>query len=441
MCPSRYESWGRFPTAKHEAIELRWRDENLPLPNIAEQSALPYGNGRSYGDVCLNDGGLLFDCRGLDRFISFDSDAGLLRCEAGVLLSEILALSVPRGWFLSVTPGTQFVTVGGAIANDVHGKNHHREGTFGCHIRSFELLRTDGTRLLCSPQQNADWYAATIGGLGLTGVIVSAEIQLKPVQSALLEQETIRFGDLSEFFVLSDESDKKFEYTAAWIDCLGRGSTLGRGLFTRANHVESDSNRQPPAPRTCLSVPFDSPVTLVNNWSIRLFNSLYYRAHSNGNKPNRQHYANFMYPLDRIQHWNRIYGRSGFLQYQCVIPRRDAADAIAELLRRISSARTGSFFSVIKMFGDRTSPGYLSFPQPGATLALDFPNRGAGTLRLLEDLDAVTRQAGGAVYAAKDSCMSAESFQAYYPQWQRLIPFIDPRLSSGFWRRVTTDVG
>ena len=439
MCPIRYESWGRFPTAKHEAIELRWRDENLPLPNTAEQSALPYGNGRSYGDVCLNDGGLLFDCRGLDRFISFDSDTGILRCEAGVLLSEILALSVPRGWFLLVTPGTEFVTVGGAIANDVHGKNHHREGTFGCHIRQFELLRTDGTRLICSPQQNADWYAATIGGLGLTGVIVWAEIQLKPVHSAILEQETVRFGNLSDFFSLSDTSDKEYEYTAGWIDCLGRGGNLGRGLFTRANHVESGSGQPPRATRRRLSVPFDSPVALVNSWSIRLFNSLYYRTHSITRKQKR-HFADFLYPLDRIHHWNRIYGRSGFMQYQCVIPRQDATDAIAEMLLRISSARTGSFFSVIKMFGDRTSPGYLSFPQPGATLALDFPNRGTSTLRLLDELDSITRQAGGAVYAAKDSCMSAESFQAYYPQWRRLIPFVDPRLSSGFWRRVTTDV-
>jgi FAD/FMN-containing dehydrogenase len=356
------------------------------------------------------------------------------------MLSDILALCVPHGWFLPVTPGTQFVTVGGAIANDVHGKNHHCEGTFGCHVRQFELLRTDGTRLLCSPQENTDWYAATIGGLGLTGVIVWAEIQLKSIRSAMLNQETVRFGSLGEFLALSDESDSEFEYTAGWLDCLGRGDDLGRGLFIRANHGDTDTGQPLQVSKRRMSVPFVSPVALVNVWSVRLFNSLYFRVHSIDRKPKWRHYSEFLYPLDRIHHWNRIYGRRGFMQYQCVIPRQNAADAITELLLRISSARTGSFFSVIKMFGDRTSPGYLSFPQPGATLALDFPNQGASTLRLLDELDTVTRQAGGAVYAAKDSRMSAESFQVYYPQWRRLIPFIDPRLSSGFWRRVTADI-
>jgi FAD/FMN-containing dehydrogenase len=440
MKPMRYESWGRYPTAEHEAINLRWRDEQLPIPDTVERLALPYGNGRSYGDVCLNDGGLLFDCRGLDRLIAFDTDNGILRCEAGALLADILALSVPHGWFLPVTPGTQFVTVGGAIANDVHGKNHHRNGTFGCHIRQFELLRTDGTRLLCSPQQNTDWFAATIAGLGLTGVIMWAEIQLYPVRGAVLIQETVQFGNLGEFLALSDASDSKFEYTAGWVDCLGRGGDLGRGLFIRANHGDADAGRLRQVPKRHVSMPFVAPAALVNVWSVRLFNAMYYRAHLIRRKPEQRHYSDFLYPLDRIHHWNRIYGRRGFMQYQCVVPRKNAVDAIAEMMLLIASARAGSFFSVIKIFGDKASPGLLSFPKPGATLALDFPNRGASTLQLLDELDVVTRQAGGAVYAAKDSRMSAESFQAYYPQWRRLIPFIDPRLSSGFWRRVTTDI-
>jgi FAD/FMN-containing dehydrogenase len=437
MSSSHYESWGRFPTAEHEAVKLRWRGDNLPLPDSTERLALPYGNGRSYGDVCLNDGGLLLDCRGLDRFIAFDEDRGILRCEAGVQLSTILELCVPRGWFLSVTPGTQYVTVGGAIANDVHGKNHHREGTFGCHVRSFELLRTDGTRLLCSPQQNPEWYGATIGGLGLTGVIMWAEIQLKPIRSVFLAQETIRFQNLSEFFTLSDASDDGFEYTAGWVDCLGRGANLGRGLFTRANHENSDLGQLSLKSSRRISVPERLPVRLVNHWSIYLFNTVYFAAHSIGPTVARKHYSSFLYPLDQILHWNRIYGRKGLVQFQCVIPTQQAADAIAELLERISSARTGSFLCVIKMFGNKASPGLLSFPKPGATLALDFPYQGNTTLRLLDDLDAITRQGNGTIYPAKDSHMSAESFQAYFPQWQSLIPFIDLRLSSGFWRRVT----
>lgn len=437
MRPKRYESWGRFPAATHRAVELRWRDEDLPLPDMTEKTALPYGNGRSYGDVCLNDGGLLLDCRGLDRFIMFDSDQGVLRCESGLLLAEILAFCVPRGWFLPVTPGTQYITVGGAIANDVHGKNHHRAGTFGCHVLSFELLRTDGKRMLCSPQENADWYAATIGGLGLTGVIVWCEIQLKPVHGTVLEQETICFANLDEFLAMSDASDDEFEYTAGWVDSTARAGNIGRGLLTRSNHVDSEPQESPQARRRRLSMPFVSPVALVNTWSIRVFNTLYYRAHSARLNRVRRHYSDLLYPLDHIGNWNRIYGRKGFLQYQCVIPRPDAADALAELLLRISAAGTGSFLSVIKGFGTRVSPGLLSFPRPGATLALDIPNRGAKTLRLFDELDTVTQRAGGTVYAAKDSRMSAESFQAYYPEWQRLVPYIDPLLSSSFWRRVT----
>jgi len=438
MTDRRYQSWGRYPKVEQQAVRLHWRDNALPQAGHEGKTFLPFGNGRSYGDSCLNDGGVVIDCRGLDRFIHFDADQGTLRCEAGVLLSDVLELIVAKGWFLPVTPGTRFVTVGGAIANDVHGKNHHRDGTFGGHIRCFELLRTDGTRLLCSPKDNADWFGATIGGLGLTGVITWAEVRLKAIASPYIDQEIIRYRNLSDFFRLSAESDTEFDYTMAWIDCLAKGRSLGRGLFIRGNHAERKGGRQPRAPSRRITFPVDPPFSLVNGLSLRLFNAIYYRKQLPSRKRVLVHYEPFFYPLDAVFEWNRIYGSKGFLQYQCVVPPENGEAAIREILERIALAGTGSFLAVLKVFGNVYSPGLLSFPRPGVTLTLDFPNRDQ-TRDLLDRLDEVTRAAGGAVYPAKDSRMSAESFRAYYPRWKELVPFIDPRFSSSFWRRVTVE--
>jgi FAD/FMN-containing dehydrogenase len=382
---------------------------------------------------------LLLDVRGLDRYIAFDPAAGVLRCEAGVLLAEILELTVPRGWFLPVTPGTKFVTVGGAIANDVHGKNHHRAGTFGRHVRRFELLRSDGARLHCSPNEHPDWYRSTIGGLGLTGVVLWAEIALKPIANPYVDVETIRFGNLDEFFRLSDESDRDFEYTVSWIDCLARGRSLGRGLFMRANHAAALCPERPTPPRRRFAFPLEPPVSLVNGVTLKPFNALYYHRKRKRRQRTTVHYDPFFYPLDAIDHWNRLYGPSGFLQYQCVVPALDGRASIREILNRITAARSGSFLSVLKVFGDVSSPGILSFPRPGITLALDFPNRGRKTLALLESLDQVVREAGGAVYPAKDARMSGHSFKQYFPQWEILQRYRDPQFSSSFWRRVTGD--
>jgi FAD/FMN-containing dehydrogenase len=396
---------------------------------------LPFGNGRSYGDSCLNDGGLLLDMRGLDRLISFDRQRGLICCEAGVLLGEILDLAVPAGWFLPVSPGTKFVTVGGAIANDVHGKNHHRAGSFGCHVTRFELLRSDGSRRICSPAENPEWFGATIGGLGLTGVILWAEIRLQPVAGAAMDTETIRFADLAGFFRLTDESDAGFAYTVAWVDCVSRGKSLGRGVFTRANHAAHDPRPVRP-PRRSPGIPVELPAPIVTDTFVRTFNAWYYR------RPRRRrgcvHYDSFLYPLDRIRDWNRMYGRCGFFQYQCVVGPSSGRDAVAELLSRIARAGGGSFLAVLKVFGSIPSPGLLSFPRPGITLALDFPNHGTKTLQLLDGLDQVVRTSGGAVYPAKDARMSAESFRDYFPRWRSFCEYLDPAFSSGFWRRVAS---
>jgi FAD/FMN-containing dehydrogenase len=427
-----YESWGLYPPLPQKAVALSWRDQGWPS---VEGQVLPRGNGRSYGDSCLIENGTLIDARGLDRFIDFDRDSGRLACESGVLLGDILEVAVPQGWFLPVTPGTRLVTVGGAIANDVHGKNHHRQGSFGDHVLSLELLRSDGSRILCGPQREADWFAATVGGLGLTGLITQAELQLIRVPGPWLEVETIRFAGLDEFFALAAESDATHDYTVAWIDCVASGEALGRGLFIRANPARPPVEADLKVPRRGLSVPFTPPLSPVNSLSLRLFNELYWRRP----RPRRelQHYLAYFYPLDAIGDWNRLYGRRGFLQHQSVVPPQAAPAAIRSMLERIAESGTGSFLAVLKTFGDRRGRGLLSFAQPGTTLALDFPMRGAATLSLLDRLDALVTDAGGAVYPAKDARMSAETFRRGFPDWQRLEARRDPKVTSAFWRRVT----
>ena len=428
-----YASWGRYPKATPAAVyRAHWTDEDLPS---GSHSLLPYGNGRSYGDSCLNDGGALLDMRGLDRVLNFDRSMGTLRCEAGVLLADILSLVVPMGWFLPVTPGTRFVTVGGAIANDVHGKNHHRTGTFGQHILCLALRRSDQGIVLCSPTGNAELFHATVGGLGLTGAILWADIRLRPIANSAVDSESIQFASLEAFFDLSEESDRDYEYTVAWIDCLARGKSLGRGLFMRGNHA-APQKRPPSPPRKTHTFPIEPPFPLVNAWSLRVFNSLYYRKQMARMQRAITHYEPFFYPLDGILHWNRMYGHQGFFQYQCVVPSDSAKESIRALLETIATAKSGSFLAVLKVFGDRRSPGLLSFPRPGATLALDFPNQGQRTLDLLDNLDKIVASSGGAVYPAKDARMSGKHFRQYYPRWEEFQLHIDPCFSSSFWRRV-----
>ncbi len=437
MGGQQYQSWGRYPKVNQQAVSMFWRQESLPLDGFEEKTFLPYGNGRSYGDSCLNDGGVLIDTRPLNRFIHFDAENGILRCEAGVLLNEILHLILPKGWFIPVSPGTQFVTLGGAIANDIHGKNHHTAGTFGCHVNCLELLQSDGTRRLCSLEENPDWFSATIGGLGLTGLITWVEIKLKKVNNPFIDQETIRFSNLKEFFQISADSDSDFEYTVAWVDCLARGDALGRGVFFRGNHAQSGTSKQPSPPRLRFTFPVDPPFSLVNQLSLKAFNFAFYNKQRKKSQKAIVHYAPFFYPLDSIEHWNRMYGPKGFFQYQFVVPHAGGPEATAEILGRIADSGLGSFLAVLKIFGDKKSPGLLSFPRPGITLALDFPNQGKKTFDLMDRLDDVVRSAKGTIYPAKDARMSKENFQVFYPQWQEICPYIDPRFSSSFWRQVS----
>jgi FAD/FMN-containing dehydrogenase len=436
--PKQPQSWGRYPKVQHSQVQpIYWRNE-LPDFSKLEQPVLPYAYGRSYGDSCLNEGGISLDVSYLRRFISFDQEKGLLRCEAGVSLAEILEVMVPRGWFLPVTPGTRFVSVGGAIANDIHGKNHHRAGTFGCHVTRFELLRSNGERLICSPDQNKDLFCATIGGLGLTGIILWAEFHLRPIVNPYIDMDHIRFSSLDEFLEISSESDQHYEYTMSWVDLLIGGKNLCRGIFMRGNHNQSKALASKPVKkRLPLAIPFNFPPFALNTLTVRAFNELYYHAQFSKKVHKVVPYDPFFYPLDSIHDWYRMYGKRGFLQYQFVVPFAGGRETMSEILGRIRRSGEGSFLTVLKEFGSMQSPGMLSFPRPGLTLALDFAFGGQKTLQLLDELDKIVLQSGGAVYPAKDARMSAESFQAFFPKWKEFAQYIDPHFSSSFWRRVT----
>jgi FAD/FMN-containing dehydrogenase len=432
----RFESWGRYPVLEADLLPLHWAAD-FPPKSLPATAMLPVGAGRSYGDVCLLDRGTLLATRGLDRLLHFDAETGSLCCEAGVTLAEILEFAVPRGFFLSVTPGTKYVTLGGAIANDIHGKNHHIVGTFGSHVVQFELIRSDGTRLQCSPTENAEWFSATIGGMGLTGLITRAEIRLRRIVSRKIRYQGTKFVGVDEFVALSQASTD-VEYTVAWIDCVARGRNFARGIFMQGDH----SDRPEPmasskAPK--LKFPVNLPELALNRLSVGVFNALYYNKQFGKRKSNLLDYEPFFYPLDSVLQWNRIYGKSGLLQFQCVIPwEQGSQTGLVRILEAITASGLASFLAVMKVFGDKPSPGMLSFPKPGITLSLDFPIRHEVSFALCDRLANIVMEHGGRMYPAKDARMTAKQFQAFYPDWLHFAKYVDPSFSSALWQRVTT---
>jgi FAD/FMN-containing dehydrogenase len=422
-------SWGRLSALPHEVVELTDRDR-VAETVARHRPGIAHGMGRSYGDAALNPDGILWRMRGLDRFLSFDPATGRLVCEAGVVLRDIQRLAIPRDWSLPVVPGTQLVTVGGAIANDVHGKNHHAMGTFGEHVRRLRLVRTDGEAIECGPDLRADWFGATVGGLGLTGLIVEAELQLRPSAGPWLDAETVPFTGLDDFFRLSRDSEADWEHTVSWIDCTS-GETV-RGLFMRARPATGTGR---PWRERRLRLPLTPPVSLVNRLSLRPFNALYHAAGRRRAGQRTVHAEPFLYPLDSLLDWNRMYGPRGFFQYQSVVPPDAAPDATRDMLRAIAASGEGSFLAVLKTFGDRRPAGLLSFPRPGITLALDFANTRA-VPALFGRLDAIVRAAGGRLYLAKDARMPREMFEATYPALAAFRAFRDPGISSAMSRRL-----
>jgi len=422
--------WGRMgPCPCHVYRPERERDLEAILRERAQANYIARGLGRSYGDTAANEDGGVIDTTRLNRMLAFDADTGVLTCEGGVGLSEIVDVFLPRGFFLPVTPGTKFVTVGGAIANDVHGKNHHGDGTFAQFVEEFELLTPGGERLTCSPETNTGVFWATAGGIGLTGLILEARIRLQRVQSAYVVVDYHRSHDLEDALDTMTASDDQYRYSVAWVDCLAGGKSLGRSVLMRGNHATPD--QLPAALKTtplsargkrAKTVPFECPRFLLNPLSIRAFNACFYGFHSNA-EGRIVDYDSFFYPLDGIHHWNRLYGKKGFVQYQATLP-PDSVKGLVQLLERLSASRRASFLAVLKRCGEG-NPG---------------PNR-AGLVPFLHELDAILLDHGGRLYLAKDITAKPETLAAMYPRldtFREIKGRLDPDgvLSSNMARRL-----
>lgn len=427
------EGWGRHPVAQGTVA----RPERLRLPP-GGGAVLPRGLGRSYGDAAVpaSRGGFVLETARADRVVAFDAERGTLTCEAGLSLAEILRVFLPRGWFPPVTPGTKFVTVGGCVACDVHGKNHHRDGSFGRFVDRLALQVADGKVVECGPARERELFLATVGGMGLTGLITEVTLRLLPVESAWMVVEREPVSGLGAMLDGLRDAGKVWPYTVGWIDCLARGDALGRGILMRGRHALGSEAPAgpPPAPRR-FAVPLDGPEWLLSPVLMRGFNAAYYLRHAWSRQARRTGadvqpvpYHGFFYPLDALGGWNRLYGRRGFLQYQCVVPRAAGAPAVAEILERLASAGAASFLAVIKDCGPE-SDAYLSFPLEGTTLALDLPYRGERTEALVHELNAVVIAAGGRVYLAKDAVTRAEDFALMVPRletWRKVRDRWDP---------------
>jgi L-gulonolactone oxidase len=426
-------SWGRVSHVTQHIAHPRFADDVLRWAARSHaRPRLAVGMRRSYGDTPLASGADVLDMTGLDRLIAFDPSTGILKAQAGLSLDRLMALFAPRGFFPRTCPGTRFVTLGGAIANDVHGKNHHFAGTFGCGVLGFTLLRSDRGVVEVTPETEPELFAATIGGLGLTGIILDVTISMAAIPSTNLDVETIAFENFAEFFALTEESARDFEHTVSWIDCTDPD---GRGIFQRANWAKDGVHEAHASPGLA-RMPVEAPNFLLNSRTVRAFNHLYHFRGVSQQGKSVERYEAVFHPLDAIAEWNKLYGSRGFFQYQCVVS-SEARDSVVDMLRIIAYAGEGSFLAVLKSFGAVPSPGMLSFPMPGYTLALDFPNRGSSTLALLAELDAVVKAANGRLYPAKDGRMPRAMFEQGYPALARFREIRDPLCTSDFWRRVS----
>jgi decaprenylphospho-beta-D-ribofuranose 2-oxidase len=454
--PVTLTGWGRVAPTGAELAAPASDDEAAALFRALAEAgpaaaAIPRGLGRSYNNAAQSAGGLVISTSGLDRITSLDPATGVVTAEAGVSLEQLMVAGLPHGWFVPVSPGTRQVTVAGAIAADVHGKNHHSAGSFARHVTSFDILLPNMTGEQAAPRTvtpdgDPELFWATAGGMGLTGFITRATIQLKRVETALLAVDTVKTADIDETMAVLTEHDQKFGYTVAWSDDLAGGGSLGRSIITSGDFAALDdlpprARRDPLAfaPRTLLTVPATCPPGLMNRHSIRLANAAWYAKAPRRREHELQTISQFFHPLDGIRHWNRVYGPGGFRQYQYVLP-FGAEAAVRRSFEMVSARRAPSFVTVLKRFG-QASPGLLSFPAPGWTLALDFPARTPGLGPLLDDLDQLVVEHGGRVYLAKDSRVSRAALEQMYPRLAEFRQFratVDPRgtLASDLSRRL-----
>lgn len=407
-------NWGNFPIVEKE---MKSEDSFRKIKEFVlnNNEVIARGNGRCYGDASLGEH--IFSTKKLNKFISFDRLNGIIECESGVLLSDVLEISVPQGYFLYVTPGTKLISVGGAIASDVHGKNHHSEGCFSEYVLDFKLMTENGDIIICSKEENSEKFYATIGGMGLTGIILSARFKLKNIETAYIRQESIKAENLDEIFRLFDESES-WTYTVAWIDCLQKGKDIGRSILMRGEHAFAHElpqkfSKNPLRLKKKISptVPFYFPGFVLNALTVKLFNLLYYKRQTKKEVKNIIDYETYFYPLDAVNDWNKIYGKSGFIQYQMVIPKENGKEGMKKILETIANSGNGSFLAVLKLFGKNNPEAYNSFPIEGYTLALDFKVN-SKLKKLVEQLDQTVQDFGGRIYLTKDS-MSKSSLTDY----------------------------
>jgi decaprenylphospho-beta-D-ribofuranose 2-oxidase len=442
---AKLSGWGRYPALECDLYRPEKFSELAAIVESNSTSLIARGAGRAYGDAAVNGDNRVVDVTRLDRMISFDPESATLRAEAGVTLAGIIEVFVPRGFFPPVVPGTRYVTLGGSIAADIHGKGHHRDFSLAAHVTSFNLMLASGEIRRCSREEHADLFWGSVGAMGLTGVILEVELKLRRIESAWLEGELIRAPNLDAAFEAFERTNSQYGNSVAWIDCASNKGKLGRSVLTVANFASRASlppaMRQAPfaiAPKFRPAVPFDLPNFALNPLTVRAFNGVIYATHREQAGPARFDYQSFFFPLDSIHDWYRIYGKRGFVQYQCVWPEAESRAGLIEILDAISTSRRGSFLTVLKKFG--AQDGMLSFPMPGYTLALDFPVAG-GLLEFLDRLDAMVLKRGGRVYLAKDARMRPETFRAMYPnlaRWQQIKAAADPnnRFSSSLARRI-----
>jgi len=400
-------SWGNYPKIKNKVLTC---NQQVDLKNIINdyEYLIPCGNGRSYGDSALNEHIVDIKCR--NYFLDFNEDTGLLHLQAGVLLAEILDIFVPQGWFLKVTPGTKLITVGGAIASDVHGKNHHIEGCFSQSVKEFRLMLADGSIITCSPNENTEFFNATCGGMGLTGIILDAKIYLKKINSKYIDQITVKTENLKDTFDTFEEY-RKYNYSVAWIDCMAKGDKIGRCLLAVGEF--SSDNILDYKPTNKINIPFFFPSFVLNALTVKIFNFLYYRKVKNRITRQKVDIDSFFYPLDAIKNWNKIYGKNGFTQYQFILPKDNSFTGMHEILDTIAKSGKGSFLAVLKLYG-KANQNYLSFPMEGYSLALDFKIE-PGLFNLLDKLDEIVLKYHGRIYLAKDARVSKSTFEHGYP--------------------------
>lgn len=419
----RVTNWGKYPIVEAEVRTFAGREEALKQIESRDGPWIPRGLGRCYGDSSLQDE-IISSLRS-DRFLAFDAQRGVLECEAGVSFEAIIDHFLPKGWFLPVTPGTKFITVGGAIASDIHGKNHHKEGSFSRHLISFELLTATGEVLHCSREENPAVFEATCGGMGLTGLVTKATFKLRRIESAWIRQDTYKTRDLKEVMELIG-SNLDYTYSVAWLDTLSKGKNLGRSLLYLGEHASLKDLKGSPKSahpykipsKGSITVPFDLPGFVINPLSLKMLSLGYYHKVRQPKSTQFIDYDTYFYPLDSILHWNRGYGKQGFTQYQFVIPPESAYEGLSKILNKMLELNLGSFVTVLKYFGKQE--GILSFPMEGYTLALDFPIR-RDTFQKLQQLDPIVLDYGGRLYLTKDARMSRDMFQRSYPRLQEFL--------------------